>query len=71
MQTTIAGRKLHAIELITKLENEDLLALIGQLLSDEGEGDWADALSDKERADISEGLNDLDAGKRVDYPTFK
>ncbi|HFA49632.1 MAG TPA: hypothetical protein ENJ95_11520 [Bacteroidetes bacterium] len=72
MQQTISDRKLRAIELITKLENEDLLTLIEELLQQsEVQGDWANNLSDKERNDISEGLSDLDAGRAVGYETFK
>ena len=72
MQMTISDRKLRAIELITKLENEDLLGLIVQLLQQSAvQGDWAVNLNDKEKKDISEGLNDLNAGRAIDYTTFK
>ena len=70
----MAVRKLHAIELIAQLENEDLLTLIEQLLSREGEGDsadWAESLSDQGKADIQEGISDLDAGRSVSYEDFK
>jgi len=74
METSIALRKLQAIELITKLENEDLLTLIEQLLTGEeasDNADWADSLSEQEKASINKGLKELDEGKRISYDDFK
>lgn len=69
MEATLAERKLHTIELITKLEDDSMLDVIEQLLSEE-EDDWAQQLTDQERVNIQEGLNDLDAGKTEDYEAF-
>ena len=72
MQMSLADRKLHAIELITRLENEDLLLLVEQLLIQANkEGDWAHDLSEKEKTDIEEGLADLDAGRKLSYEEFQ
>lgn len=74
MQISLADRKIQAIELIAKLENEDLLTLIEQLLTGEeaqSDSDWADALSDEDKAGIREGLSDLDSGRSVNYEDFK
>ena len=74
METSLATRKLQAIELITKLENEDLLTFIEQLLigeKAEPETDWANSLSNKEKASIQRGLDDLDKGRSVNYEVFK
>ena len=72
MQTNVADRKLHAIELITKLEDEDLLIIIEQLLQQAQEkGDWAHDLTDLEKAAISEGLADLKVGRTIEYNDFK
>jgi hypothetical protein len=62
MGATISERKVHTIELLAQLEDENLLALIESLLSEAQPGDWADTLSEKEQADIAEGLSDLEAG---------
>lgn len=69
MEATLAERKLHTIELITKLEDDSMLDVIEQLLSEEEE-DWAQQLTDQERANIEEGLNDLDTGRTEDYEIF-
>jgi hypothetical protein len=62
MGATISERKVHTIELIAQLEDENLLALIESLLAESQQGDWADALTEKAHADIAEGLSDLEAG---------
>lgn len=71
MLTTFADRKLQAIELITQLEDEDLLVVIEQLLLKENQGDWASDLSDKDIAAINQGLSDLENGKKVSYEDFQ
>jgi len=70
MEATLAERKLHTIELITKLQDDSMLDVIEQLLSEETQEDWAHQLSDQEKADLQEGLEDLDAGKTEDYEAF-
>lgn len=70
MSVTFAERKLHTIELLTKLESEEMLLLIEELLRAEEGVDWAEHLSDQELTDIQEGINDLDAGKSEDYEDF-
>ncbi len=69
MESTLAERKLHTIELITKLEDDAMLLVIEQLLLAEG-NDWVQQLTDHEKAAIQEGLDDLDAGKTEDYEAF-
>ncbi len=72
MQTTIADRKLNAIKLLAKLEDEDLLVIIEQLLQQaHTHGDWAQDLTENEKSAIAEGLDDLNAGRAIDYDDFK
>ena len=73
MQSTIADRKLRTIELITRLEDEDLLSVVEELLqkSSEFEGDWGTDISEKDKSSILEGLEDLEKGRKVDYDDFK
>ena len=73
MQSTIADRKLRTIELITRLEDEDLLSVVEELLqkSSEYEGDWATDISEEDKSSILEGLEDLEKGRKVDYDDFK
>ncbi len=73
MQSTIADRKLRTIELITRLEDEDLLSVVEELLekSSEFEGDWATDISEKDKSSILEGLEDLEKGRKVDFDDFK
>lgn len=72
MQTAIADRKLHAIELISKLEDENLLTVIEGLLENSSEvGDWASDISEADKADILEGLEDLENGRTIPYDEFK
>lgn len=68
---TIADRKLNTIASIAQLENEELLSFIEQLLIKQGTVDWATMLSPEERSDIEEGMMDMEAGRTVDYDTFK
>lgn len=68
---TIADRKLNTIASIAQLENEELLSFIEQLLIKQGTVDWATMLSPEERSDIEEGMTDMEAGRTVDYDTFK
>jgi len=67
---TISERKVHTIELLTQLEDENLLAIIESLLTSVQQGDWADALTEKEHADIAEGLSDLDADNIESFDSF-
>lgn len=69
MSIEFVERKQHTIELLHKLEDETKLFLIEQVLS-EADEDWAIHLSDQERADIQEGLHDLEAGRTEDYESF-
>ena len=57
METSLATRKLQAIELITKLENEDLLTFIEQLLiGEKAEPEtYLSQIPDKCQTDIVEG----------------
>lgn len=71
MGATFAERKLHTIELLTKLEDEQMLMLIEQLLSETKDEDWAESLSEQEQAAIRQGLEDLEAGKAEDYEAFQ
>ncbi len=70
MTATFSDRKLHTISLLAQLEDEELLVLIELLLLETAKGDWADSLSDREQADIVEGLADLKAGNTENFDTF-
>lgn len=70
MSTSFPERKLLFIQRLTQLEDEELFAVIEQLLLNAEEGDWADTLSNQERADIQEGLLDLNAGRTETYDAF-
>jgi hypothetical protein len=67
MTATISERKVRAIWLLTQLEDENLLALIESLLA---KGDWADSLTEKEQAEIAEGLSDLESGNVESLDAF-
>ncbi len=68
---SIADRKIRLIELLAQLEDETVLALIELLLTEGADRDWANALSDKEKQDIAEGLADLEAGNTESLDDFK
>ena len=70
MPTTISERKIHTIELLAQLEDENLLALIESLLAEAQLGDWADTLTEKEQANIAEGLSDIDSGNVESMDNF-
>jgi hypothetical protein len=70
MGATISERKVHTIGLLAHLEDENLLALIESLLAEAQQGDWADSLTEKDHADIAEGLSDLDAGNVESLDSF-
>ena len=71
MTATFAERKLHTIELLTKLEDEELLLLIEQLLSEAIKGDWADNLSEAEKISIRVGIEQLDQGQGENMESFQ
>lgn len=62
MSTSISERKVHTIELLAQLKDENLLAFIESLLIEDQQGDWADMLTEKEHGNIAEGLSDLESG---------
>ncbi len=70
MGATISERKVHTIGLLAQLEDEHLLALIESLLTSAQEGDWADDLTEKEQAEIAEGLSDLESGNVESLDSF-
>lgn len=71
MTTTLAERKLHTIELLAKLEDEELLLLIEQLLVDALGEDWADNLSEPEKVSIRTGIAQLDRGEGETLESFQ
>lgn len=71
MSATFAERKLHTIELLAKLEDEELLLLIEQILTGTATKDWADDLSESEKTSIRKGLNQLNSGEGEDLNSFK
>ncbi len=70
MGATISERKVHTIELLAQLEDENLLTLIESLLTEGQQGDWADTLTAKEQADIAEGLSDLEVDNVESLDSF-
>lgn len=70
MTATLSDRKLHTINLLTNLEDEDLLELIELLLAETAKGDWALSLTKQDVEAIEEGLADLEAGKTEDFESF-
>lgn len=71
MTTTLAERKLHTIELLARLEDEELLLLIEQLLVDALGGDWAENLSEPEKTSIRTGIAQLDKGEGESLESFQ
>lgn len=70
MEATISERKVHTIELLAQLKDENLLALIESLLAEAQQGDWADTLSENEHANIAEGLSDLEGENVESFDAF-
>ena len=70
MISTLSDRKLHAIELISKLEDESLLTIIEGLLVDNDGTDWALELSKADRESIEQGLADLENGRTISLEEF-
>jgi hypothetical protein len=71
MAATVAERKLQIIELLAKLENEEMLAFIEQFLQGAAVSDWADELSESDLRSIQKGMEELDSGKGEDWEKFK
>lgn len=71
MTRTLAERKLHTIELLARLEDEELLLLIEQLLVDTLGEDWADNLSESEKTSIRTGIAQLDKGEGESLESFQ
>ncbi len=69
--SNIDARKLQLIERLTKLEDEELISLIEQLLQPDAAGDWAADLSENEKLLAEQGLADLEAGKTEPFEAFQ
>ena len=65
---TLESRKLHLIERLTAIENEIIVQQLEVLLL-EGE-DWWDEMTEKEKAELQEGLADLEHGRTEAYESF-
>ncbi len=69
MNVSIESRKLSIIEHLAEVEDEAVIRQIENLLKPRT--DFWDELSDREKAIIKQGLNDLEQGKRIDFQAFK
>lgn len=68
---SIATRKLQLIAQLAKVEDEELISLIEQLLQPDASGDWATDLTASEMAMIKSGLDDLENGKTEAFEVFQ
>ena len=59
----LAAKKLDIISWITNLKDENVLRKIDSLRKEEA--DWWDTIGEDERAEILEGLSQLDRGESV------
>jgi predicted transcriptional regulator len=59
----LAAKKLDIINWITNLNDEEILEKINSLRK--READWWDTIDDDEKAEILEGLSQLDRGESV------
>jgi hypothetical protein len=59
MSPTLAERKLHTIELITKIDNEAMLVVIEKILSSNANEKWVQLLNNATQLDASVRPNDL------------
>lgn len=59
MSPTLAERKLHTIELITKIDNEAMLVVIEKILSSNANEKWVQLLNNATQLDASVRLSDL------------
>ena len=64
MTQDFAFRKLNLFRKLTELQNEDLFEVIEQLLKNEDE-DWGKALTEKDQANIEQGLKDIEEGRTI------
>ncbi len=69
MNMSIESRKLSIIEHLAEVEDEAVIRQIENLLKPRT--DFWDELSEREKAIIKQGLNDLEQGKRIDFQTFR
>ena len=65
---TLESRKLHLIERLAAMKNEVIIQQLEVLLLQEE--DWWDDLTEKEKADLQEGLADLEHGRTETYESF-
>lgn len=65
---SLESRKLHLIKRLAVLEDEALIRQLEVFLLQEE--DWWDQLSEKEKADLQEGWNDLERGRTEAYDDF-
>jgi hypothetical protein len=65
---TLESRKLQLIERLAATKNEAIIQQLEVLLLEEA--DWWDELTEKEKADLQEGLADLENGRTETYEAF-
>lgn len=68
MNVNIESRKLSIIEHLAEVEDEAVIQQIENLLKPRT--DFWDELSDREKAIVKQGFNDLEQGKRIDFQAF-
>jgi len=61
----IARRKINLISWILNLQDEKILSRIETVKGEES--DWWDTISDEERAEIEEGIAQLDRGESIPH----
>jgi hypothetical protein len=61
----IAGRKINLISWISNLQDEKILSRIETVKGEEA--DWWETISDEERAEIEEGIAQLDRGESIPH----
>jgi hypothetical protein len=65
IQTT----KLELLKSILEIDSKDLIEKLKEIISDEKEDFWHQ-LTDAEKKDIKDGIEELDQGKRISYGEF-
>jgi len=66
----IQSEKLELVRLIVETDNPSILASIKELFHKESQEDFWNALPGDQRAEILEGLKEVEAGEVVDYQDF-
>jgi predicted transcriptional regulator len=66
----IQAEKLEIMKMILETENQGILESIKKIFKKEASSDFWESLSENQKNEITEGINEADKGEVMDYDVF-